>query len=488
MLKALRKKGVAKKIFVVLAIVIVPAFVLWGSASLLRSQRNAYAGKIFGRKVSFDEFQESLNAVRTQALMQFGENFYKLQRFLSLEQEAWDRLILLHEAKKRRTRISDQEVIEEISKLPFFQKNGKFDDKIYQDVLEYGLKTPPRFFEEHMRQQLKLNKLYLEITDKLQISDEDLLAAYKKENEKAKVSYLFIPVANFEKEISLKNNEAQDYFHSHRQEFKQPPAINIQYVGFEYPRDAKEEDKQQLQNKVRDIYAQLQSGEPLEKIVAANNAVIKETGFFSLEDALPSGVPLEIIQVALTLEGRKFSNPALASTGCFIVRIKDKRDSYIPEFPEAKPKVEKLIIQKKARELAQARAKQIHDKINLKVKNLNGWASDLELKTGQTSLFKLGEYLPNVGPSIEFQNVAFGLKDKNIVSEVVPTPRGFYILKLDEFSPIDMEKFKNDKGEFKNRILEEKRKEFFNKFFEDLKKKASLLDNVSRMKLYGQDQ
>src|SRR3989338_6391314 len=120
MLKALRKKGVAKKIFICLAIVIVPAFVLWGSASLLRSQRSSYAGKISGRKVSFDEFQESLRAVQTQALMQFGENFYKIQRFLKLNLEAWDRLILLQEAKRRRIKVSDQEVIEEINQLPFF--------------------------------------------------------------------------------------------------------------------------------------------------------------------------------------------------------------------------------------------------------------------------------------------------------------------------------------------------------------------------------
>src|SRR3989338_9034316 len=130
MLKSLRKKGVAKKIFIVLAIVIVPAFVLWGSASLLRSQKSSYAGKIFGKKVSFDEFQESLRAVQTRGLLQFGENFYKIQRFLNLELEAWDRLILLYEAKKKRIRVTDQEVIGRIAEIPFFQRNGKFDQKI----------------------------------------------------------------------------------------------------------------------------------------------------------------------------------------------------------------------------------------------------------------------------------------------------------------------------------------------------------------------
>lgn len=485
MLKALRKKGVAKKIFIVLAVVIVPAFILWGSASLLRSQQKySYAGKILGRKVSFDEFQESLRAVQTQALIQFGENFYKIQRFLKLELEAWDRLILLQEAKKRKIKISDQEVIDEIGKLPFFQRNGRFDEKTYENILDYVFKTPARFFEEQTRQRLMLDKLYHRITDNILISEEGLLAAYKKENEKVKVSYLFISPANFEKDTSLKKDEAENYFNNHRQEFKQPPTLNIQYLGLEYPKDTKEEDKQKLQEKVMNIYSQLQKGDSLETVTKLNNVEVKETGFFSPEDATPPAVPFEIIQTAFMLKEKQFSNPVLAATGCYIVRIKEKKDAYLPDFAEAKSKVEKILLQQRAQGIAQEKIRQIHDKINLKVKNLSEWAAEFNLKVNQTQLFKLGEYLPSVGPSVEFQNAAFNLKDKNTISEVVSSPLGFYILKLEEFTPIDELKFKNEKADFKEKLLEQKRKELFNNFFEGLKKKANLQDNISRMKPY----
>lgn len=485
MLKALRKKGVAKRIFIALAIVIVPAFVLWGSASMMRSQRYSYAGKIFGRRVSFDEFQESLRAVQTQALIQFGENFYKIQRFLKLEAEAWDRLILLQEARKRKIRVFDQEVIETISQLPFFQRDGRFDEKTYQNMLEYGLKTPARYFEEQNRQQLMLNKLYRQLTDNIFVNEGELLAAYKKENEKTKVSYLFIPPANFEKAVSVGNGEAQDYFNAHRQEFKQPPAINIQYLEFGYPKDAKEEDKKSVQLRAMAVYSQLQRGDPLEKIVQAQNIEVKETGFFSPENILPPGVPFEIIQTAFMLKDQQFSNPVLATNGCFIVRIKGSRDAYLPNFSEVKSQAEKIIIQKKSRQMAQEKAEQFHGKINLKVKDFTGWAAEFGLKVNQTPLFKLGEYLPNIGPETEFQNAAFGLKERNRVSGVVATAQGFYILRLDEFVPIDEQKFKKEKEEFKTGLLEQKRKETFNNFFDNLKKKANLQDNISKMKLLG---
>ncbi|MDP3142791.1 MAG: SurA N-terminal domain-containing protein [Candidatus Omnitrophota bacterium] len=484
MLRVLRKKGVAKKIFVVLAVVIVPAFVLWGSASLLRSQQKySYAGKILGRKVSFDEFQESLRAVQAQALLQFGEDFYKIQRFLKLELEAWDRLILLQETKKRKIKISDQEVVDEIGKLPFFQKNGKFDEKTYDNILDYVFKIPARFFEEQTRQRLMLDKLYHQITNNILISEEELLAAYKKENEKVKVSYLFISPANFEKDISLNKDEAENYFNSHRQEFKQPPTLNIQYFGLEYPKDAKEENKKPLQDRVMNIYSQLQKGDPLTTVAKINNVEVKETGFFSLEDTTPPAVPFEIIQTAFMLKEKQFSNPVLAANGCYIVRIKEKKNAYLPDFTEAKPRVEKILLQQRARGIAQENARQIHDKINLKIKNFNGWAAEFNLKVNQTQLFKLGEYLPSVGASVEFQNAAFNLKDKNTISGVVSSPLGFYILKSEEFLPIDEQKFKNEKDDFKEKLLEQKRKELFNNFFEALKKKANLQDNISKMKI-----
>jgi peptidyl-prolyl cis-trans isomerase D len=483
MLKALRKKGVAKKIFITLAIVIVPAFVLWGSASLMRSQKYSYAGKIFGRKVSFDEFQESLRATQTQALLQYGENFYKIQRFLNLENEAWGRLILLQEARKRRIHVSDQEVVESISQMPFFQRDGRFDEKTYQSILDYVFKTPARFFEEQDRQQLILSKLFRQITDRISLNDKELLAAYKRENEKAKVSYLLIAPQDFEKMVSLGNTEAQDYFNAHRQEFKQPPAVDLQYLEFSYPKDAKEETKKPIQERAMTAYTQLQEGEALEKVAQQENITIKETGFFSLENTPPPGVPLEVIQTVSLLKEHQFSNPVLAPSGCFIVRIKDRKDAYLPDFPEVKSQAEKIITQQKSRELALEKAKQFRNQINLKVKDLNGWAADFGLKVAQTPLFKLGEYLPNIGPSGEFHNAAFGLKEKDKVSEVITSTQGFYILKLDEFTPIDEQKFKNEKEKFQVGLLEQKRKDFFNDFFENLKKKANLQDNVSKMKV-----
>ena len=108
MLKELRNKKTAKKIWIVLIILIVPAFTLWGFGSFMHSkQEAAYVGKISSRKVSSLEYQDALDAVKNQAVMQFGDDLSKIQKYLNLESQAWERLILLTEAKKLKVKVSD---------------------------------------------------------------------------------------------------------------------------------------------------------------------------------------------------------------------------------------------------------------------------------------------------------------------------------------------------------------------------------------------
>ena len=112
MLKKLRKKKTAKKIWIILIVLIMPAFVLWGFGSFIRGKQDSpYLGIIFGRKISFLEYKDALDAVRNQAIIQFGDNFQEIEKNLNLESQAWERLLLLAEAKKRKISASDREVI-----------------------------------------------------------------------------------------------------------------------------------------------------------------------------------------------------------------------------------------------------------------------------------------------------------------------------------------------------------------------------------------
>ena len=137
MLRQLRKRKTMKRILWTLAILIIPPFVFWGAGSALRSREKGptYAGIIFGKKISFEEYASALEATKHQAMMMYGAKLDEIYEALHLEQQAWERLILLKEARKRRIRVSDNEVIEIIQRFPFFQSRGRFDERAYDLIL-----------------------------------------------------------------------------------------------------------------------------------------------------------------------------------------------------------------------------------------------------------------------------------------------------------------------------------------------------------------
>jgi hypothetical protein len=157
-LKQLRQKKVMKRVLWGLALIIIPAFVLWGAGGLREQGR--YAGVIFGQKIAFDEYRDSYNAVRNLALLTHGSDFHKVREALRLEESAWDRLILVKEAKQKNIKISDEDVIARIAALSLFQtKEGFFNQNNYVTILNNILRTTPRRFEEEMRESLMIERL-----------------------------------------------------------------------------------------------------------------------------------------------------------------------------------------------------------------------------------------------------------------------------------------------------------------------------------------
>ncbi len=180
MIRKLGKKKRVKKIFWLLAILILPGFLLWGFDGIIQRKKLTYAGKIFGKKVSFSEYQTALSACKRRAQMLLGEDFFKIQKHLNLENQAWEWLILKEELRRRKVKVTDEQVIAEISKYSLFQHKGKFTREFYLRFLNY-LRISPREFEEQIRTQLGFTRLFEEITKEVSLTEEKIKEKYKEE-------------------------------------------------------------------------------------------------------------------------------------------------------------------------------------------------------------------------------------------------------------------------------------------------------------------
>lgn len=490
MLRTLRKKGVAKKILWVLAIIITISFVFWGiSSSLTRSQNSiTYAGKIFGRTISFQEFENALRRTQNQAILRYGQDFYKIRGQVNMNAEAWDRLILLHEGKKRNIKIPNEDVIVAIKNFPFFERNKKFDNGLYQQTVEYVFRCTPRDFEETVRESLVFEKIYKDVTGKIEFSQEDVWKQYNMENGRVQVDYVVFPIRDHEKNITISDEANRQYYEKNKDAFQVPLMVNVNYVTLGYPANATEETKKTIgdtaQNMANDMVKNKMS---LKQLSEKYKTPVKESGFFSAEEPnMALGWPWEIVQRALAL--KKDSVPSVFKTnqGFYFLELKESRASHLLDFEEAKLKVKSIMTAAEAKKIAEAKAKETLEKIKEQLskdpsQKFDTVTSKMGLRIEKTPEFNMAQYLPGVGPSPQFHQAAFGLTKEKPVSDVVEIASGYAILHLNLLVPADKEAFEKEKATLEKNFLAKKRDQAFSDFMASLRQKAKLVDNIKKL-------
>ncbi len=225
MLKLLRHKNVTKIVLWGILILIMPAFVIWGTGNIGGSKDKGpkYVGTIKKKKVSFDDFARAVNAMRSQLILNYFnqpqavEAVLKNQEFLG--KLAWDRIIMSREAKARRIKIPNKDLVAHIKSHPLFLRGGIFDDKIYNYFLKYNLSLDPRTFEEIVRENLAIQKMNDDLTKDVKATDEEVREAYGKENARFKISYVFFPAAPFSDKTEVTEDEIKNYYEIRKEDF-----------------------------------------------------------------------------------------------------------------------------------------------------------------------------------------------------------------------------------------------------------------------------
>ncbi|MCU0665552.1 MAG: SurA N-terminal domain-containing protein [Candidatus Omnitrophica bacterium] len=469
MLKFLRDRKNSKKIWIFLAIVIVIPFAFWGAGSVVSDKNYAgYVGTICGRKITSSQFQDSYNATAARLRLQFPDQFDQLKDSLDLESQAWERLVLISEAKRRNIKVTDQEVIKDITANPTFQGKNGFDDSAYKHIIKYYLHSSPRAFEEQTRESLMLAKLYDQVTCVVKLDDEQLKEEYRKANEELSISYISAQYAELEKNIQADDETLKSYFQNNSIKFKEPLSFNLEYVKIEA------EEKTSLKQRSEKIFLLAQKNIPLKKIAQENKLTLKETGLFPETGPIPEiGWAKQIINALPKIKPDEYLPPYCNQQACFLAKIKVKMDPYIPEFTTIKDKIKIIFSREKAKEQAKERIEKCLARLKEQPDSdiFETTAVENGLKYASTSFFKFASYIEGIGSSSEFWLTAEKLQP-NKASEIISTPTALFIIRLKEKKEADWNKFEEDKKTFSEKILSDKKNEYFTSFLKELDKKA----------------
>lgn len=241
------------------AIVIAVAFV--SVDSCFRSPTDALlAGKINGKKISADEFEQTASAVRG-----FGRNRDTETSAAVIERRAWERLAARQTVAESGLVTSKDEIRDALREVPAFQGPNGFDMNRYRLILAEQQLTPS-FFETFVSHQISLRKCAalvesaawvapMEIDDELaamtdrftvqvaqvsnrfagvemRLTDDDYRKYYEENKasfalpDQVSVRYLAVPVSNYLSRVSVPEDDLLEYYDSHIDTYKRADTNN----------------------------------------------------------------------------------------------------------------------------------------------------------------------------------------------------------------------------------------------------------------------
>jgi len=474
MLEVLRRKGVNKTILWFIAIIIILSFGVFGTAYRLDNTVNS-AGSMYGHNVNIKDFEKAYLDARDQAIRIYGEEFFKNGRKLDLEQETWDRLILLKEAQKRDIKVSDKEVVAYIATLPYFQRSGQFDQTLYEEIV----RNPSVFdrttldFEEGVRKQLIIKKLIDNVAPEMIITDAQLKKEYQKRNEKITLQYVLFSASDFAKNSAVGDDEIKKFYDVHKEQFRTAPSVVLNYV--------QTKDKALADT----LSKELTPGTDFAAVAKTLKLDMKTSNAFTQDQPiLTFASNPDDVKKFFEMTPGQYSPALEAPDGWQIIQLKEKNAPKVPALEDIKDKIKDAVLLEKGFALAKLAADKALQALTeaLKTKDFKTAATSLGLNPQETPAFGRKDYIANTGLIQEFQQEADSLNTDKKLSGVISTSQGPAIIYLAKMEKPENAQFESDKENFRQMLSAEGRNQILITFMSQLRMKADVHSKIKHEK------
>ncbi len=225
MLQAIRDRAQGIFAWVLLIVIGVP-FALWGIQNYIDTGKEKPAATVGDREI-FDRevtraYEQSLNNL--VGIDDFDEK--------QLRREALDRLIsqevIAQSAEQRALVVSDVEARGFIQSLPYFLTDGKFDKDKYKVMLAAQGVSPEQFAAQ-IRRALITEQFQRGIADSAFVTKGELETLMRLKGQERQLDYAKIALPTVAQTFT--DAEINAYFERHRQEFRSPERVSVEYLA-----------------------------------------------------------------------------------------------------------------------------------------------------------------------------------------------------------------------------------------------------------------
>ena len=504
MLSFLRRNARSWLMYIILGIIIF-VFVLYFGSNKASRAAEAIA-VIDGRIISEGEFQDEYGRLMDMARLRYGAKLTpETLKEMGLKKMAYNNLlrrqIIISKAADLKVQVSDEELRNMIMSLPALQTDGVFDERKYQQLLRYN-KSSAEDFENMQKINLMANKIEALIRDGIKVSDKEILDVYVIQNQKINVNFVQVAGRDIKKKIVPSEAELENYLKNNSNLFRKAEQVKIKYLSFAgndfAPADTSDSDLRDYYSRNKDKYKtkdgkQLQFAEArgavinelmklrgmqiayteakkahdiiyqednFEAYAVKNKLKISSLDFFPLNKSPQEFASVKDLTTTLMdLQKNEISKVIKTDNSYYIVRVVDKKASYLPKLEDIRNEVEKYFVESEKQNMAEKEAGAILAGLK-KGDALDKIAREKGLKINETGLFKPGNIIPKVGVSQEATEALLQLTaNKPYTDKPFRINNSYLVFKFKDASNIDLKDFDAKKDSDKKIFTYIKREE-----------------------------
>ncbi|MDD5100116.1 MAG: SurA N-terminal domain-containing protein [Syntrophales bacterium] len=499
---------------IILGIIVIVFVFYFGSMG--GSQRAERIAMIDGKPIVYVDFQREYQNMLDMYRQRFGQELTEeMVKALNLKQQALDNLInqsvVLKKAEEMNVRVTDEDVQAAILAYPAFQRNGVFDERIYQQTLRSS-KMSPEEFEDLQQKMLITLKVEDLIQEGVKVSDQEIHDLYVMQNEKINVDFIRISPQSFFDGAKPAPADLEAFLKSREGQFRVPEQLQVKYLAFmagDYAATAKISDAE-----INDYYernkAQWKKGDKTQPIAEVREKIIEalgqsagmtaaadeakkthdtiyqeenfdayatqkklkvqKTGFFRINDVPSEFKPIaDFVKIVSRLEPKEISRVFQGEKGYYVVQMEARKAPYLPPLKEIEAEVEKQYRETESERLAKKEADDLLVRLR-KGEALAAVAGAKGLKITETGIFQPGGAVPKLGSSPELTEALFQLSEKKPYPEQTYAIDGNYvILGLKGKVSVDEKDFASQKTAIANYLTRAKKTEAMKAWIEGSK-------------------
>lgn len=322
MLTEIREKAQGVFSWAILLLICVP-FVLWGIQNYMDNGKELPVASVGDR----DFFQREV----TKAVMDYSQNFAgsniseEVIKTQALKKLINDEVLLQH-VQNEGLVISDETARNFIKNLPYFQVDGKFDEKQYKTLLSSQNMSPAVFIQK-IKQSLEMEQFQRAVMDSGFASQYEVDSFFKIQNQQRDLQYLTVTPPKLTQHPSA--DELNAYYQQHQNAYQTPEQVAVEYVELSVEELSKkitftDEQIQAFYQEHKDEYASKERRKISHILFAINANTTEEQALKKAQQAQEVLKTKDFAQVAKELSDDKLSAEKGGDLGLFAVGVMEK--------------------------------------------------------------------------------------------------------------------------------------------------------------------